>query len=262
MIRTITLCLAAGAVSLACAQDKAPTSQPAKKKSGLPALGAPAGVYGEGVVLDNGPELKDVYTKPDDYKGKTIRLVGKIQDVCRKKGCWMVLRDGEAEVRVKFKDYAFFVPRDSSGREIIIQGVAKAETITEEVAKHYAEEGGEPEKAKDIKGPQTVVSFMATGVEILGSNELPPMAEGDAAPAKELEAKVGKGGRIAPGDAKDHKVDDFEGALARLRQVKGSRHVEFSHRTQCGDHYVFAAAGTEPFATGFAVTPDGAVVKF
>ena len=206
--------------------------------------------------------MPDVYSKPDDYAGKTIRLDGKIQDVCRKKGCWMVLRDGDAEVRVKFKDYGFFVPRDSSGREVIMQGVVKAETISEEVAKHYAEEGGDPEKAKEIHGPQTVVSFVATGVEILGGDELPPLAEGDDAAAGALEAKVAKAGPIAPGDAKDHAVADFAGALARLREVKGSRHVEFTHRARCGERYVFGAAGDEPFSAGFAVTPDGAVIKF
>lgn len=259
MIRTLTLLLAVGALSVGLAQDSRPTSKPAEKKSALPALGHPAGVYGAGVDLGAGPALKDVYAKPDDYKGKTIRLQGKIEDVCRKKGCWMVLRDGEAEVRVKFKDYAFFVPRDSSDREVIIQGVAKAETISEEVAKHYAEEGGDPEAAKAIKGPQTVVSFMATGAEILGSAELPPLAEGDDAAAKALEAKLGGAKQIAEGETK---VADFAGALARLRAVKGSRHVEFTQRARCGDHYVFGAEGKQPFAKGFAVTPSGVVVEF
>ena len=44
MTRTtsIVCALLVGALSLACAQDSRPTSKPAKKKAGLPALGAPA----------------------------------------------------------------------------------------------------------------------------------------------------------------------------------------------------------------------------
>ncbi|MEZ6186496.1 MAG: DUF4920 domain-containing protein [Planctomycetota bacterium] len=262
MIRALTLSLCLSLVGVAGAQDSRPTSQPAKKKQGLPALGAPAGVYGEGVTLEQGPALKAVYTSPDDYAGKTIRLEGRIQDVCRKKGCWMVLRDGEAEVRIKFKDYGFFVPRDSSGRDVIVQGVAKAETISEEVAKHYAEEGGDPEKAKEIEGPQTVVSFVATGVEILGASALPAEAEGDAAAADALGKKLEGARPLASGDAKDHAVADAQGALARLRAVKGSRTVEFSHRARHGEQWVFGRAGDAPFSHGFAVSPDGAVVEF
>ena len=45
------------------------------------------------------------------------RTRGRVADVCRRKGCWTILRDGDTQVRVRFKGYSFFVPTDSQGRE-------------------------------------------------------------------------------------------------------------------------------------------------
>ena len=45
-----------------------------------------------------------------------VKMLGKITDVCVKKGCWMKLDMGNDKVvRVTFKDYGFFVPTDASG---------------------------------------------------------------------------------------------------------------------------------------------------
>ena len=103
---------------------------------------------------------------PEDYDGKNVRIEGKIDEVCAKKGCWMILRDGDASVRVTFKDYGFFVPTDTKvGSTVRIDANVLRETISEEMAKHYEEEteGGDPDA---ITGPQEVVSVVATGVEI------------------------------------------------------------------------------------------------
>ena len=51
-----------------------------------------------------------------------IKFASKINEVCTNKGCWMKLPAGEGEetVMVRFKDYAFFMPTDSQGREVIV----------------------------------------------------------------------------------------------------------------------------------------------
>ena len=133
----ITLVLA---VSLpAFAQETRPTTKPAKKKSGLPALGDPAGIYGAGVKAAKGKRLNDAAKNVGKLHGRPIRVDGYIDDVCLKKGCWMVMRDGDAEIRVRFKDYSFFVPRDAKGREVIVEGILTEKTITEEMAKREAD---------------------------------------------------------------------------------------------------------------------------
>ena len=93
-----------------------------------------------------------------------VNLQGTIHDVCQKKGCWMVLSDGENQMRITFKDYGFFVPIDCSGKSVTVQGVVSVEEIPEDLAKHYAEESkGEDPDA--IEGPQRVVTMVATGVQ-------------------------------------------------------------------------------------------------
>ncbi len=49
--------------------------------------------------------------KPGDTLNVTFK--GDVASVCKKKGCWMnVSLENGKEVMVKFKDYAFFVPKD------------------------------------------------------------------------------------------------------------------------------------------------------
>jgi len=94
---------------------------------------------------------------------ENYKVQGTIEEVCQMKGCWMTLKNDKGEnVRVTFKDYGFFVPKDISGREVIVEGVAKRDKLDEEVARHYAEDGG---KEYDESMTNTV-SFVAHGVLI------------------------------------------------------------------------------------------------
>ncbi|MCE2504072.1 MAG: DUF4920 domain-containing protein [Chlorobi bacterium] len=95
----------------------------------------------------------------------TIKVYGTILDVCQKKGCWMVISDGQSQMRITFKDYGFFVPTDCGGKQARVQGVVSVEEIPEDLAKHYAEES-ESEDPDAISGPQRVATMVATGVRI------------------------------------------------------------------------------------------------
>lgn len=149
------------------AQDSRPTSRPTEQP------GAPrkdcTGSYGAGLKDKSARTvtLAALIKNPKAFEGKTIRVTAKIEDVCTKKGCWMVLVDGKNHMRVRFKDYKFFVPKNSAGYIATVEGTAKLTTISEEMAKHYAEESGDKEAAKAIKGPQTGVAFTATGVTMV-----------------------------------------------------------------------------------------------
>ncbi len=109
--------------------------------------------------------LDAIIKTPDAYAGKTIETEGPIAAVCTKKGCWMTLGDADRSVRVTFKDYGFFVPKNITGGRAVLEGTFRVETIPEATAKHYAGEtpGGKPEA---IRGDQKELSFVATGVEI------------------------------------------------------------------------------------------------
>ncbi|MEP0987417.1 DUF4920 domain-containing protein [Ekhidna sp.] len=100
--------------------------------------------------------LAQVNKEEENYKVR-----GVIEEVCQMKGCWMVLKNDQgANIRVTFKDYGFFVPKDISGREVIVEGVANKEVLEEDVARHYAEDGG---KEYD-ESMRNAISFVAKGV--------------------------------------------------------------------------------------------------
>ena len=161
-LTSLTIALAFPAAS--SAQDK-PEIQPAK-------LDAKAyDHFGTGITIGDKPmSLSDALKDPQKLAGKTVRLEAPITAVCQTKGCWMNLgkpdEKGNPPVFVKFKDYAFFMPKDSSGRTAIVEGTMtfKQETVAE--TKHYLEDEGKIEEAKKVTEGSKTLSFMASGVAI------------------------------------------------------------------------------------------------
>jgi hypothetical protein len=121
--------------------------------------------------LINAEEAVTVADFVDLMNGKDsmeIKISAIAQDVCQKKGCWMKvdLADGES-MRIKFKDYGFFVPMDITGKEVVFSGKAFTETTSVEDLRHYAEDGGESAEAiAAITEAETSISFLADGVLI------------------------------------------------------------------------------------------------
>lgn len=111
-------------------------------------------------------DLKDVITGAEKFAKTPIKVEGKIQDVCQNKGCWLVLTDGKNTMRITFKDYGFFVPKDSAGKKVVLEGLVEKKTIDEDAARHYAEESKTKTDVTKIKGPQEVVTMVASAVEI------------------------------------------------------------------------------------------------
>lgn len=75
----------------------------------------------------------------------SVKVKGIVLEVCQMKGCWMTLAtDNGQNVRVTFKNYGFFVPKDISGKEVVLEGVAEVEMLSEADAKHYADDAGVP----------------------------------------------------------------------------------------------------------------------
>ncbi len=126
-----------------------------------------SGHFGAAFTDAKAVSLKDVLADVGKFSGKTIKIEGEITEVCQEKGCWLVVTDGKQEMRVKFKDYGFFVPKDASGRKVILEGIVEKKTISEDHAKHIAQESGGKQDPEKIKGPQEIVQMTAAGVEIL-----------------------------------------------------------------------------------------------
>ncbi len=123
--------------------------------------------FGGGADIGAGQTpIERALASPDDFIGKPVRLVGQIQSVCKKKGCWMRVGDDQQTVFVRFKDYAFFVPLDAAGRKVVLEGQMSIKTQSVAQVKHYLEDAGKVQEAAKVTQPRKVVSFMATGVAI------------------------------------------------------------------------------------------------
>lgn len=80
----------------------------------------------------------------------------------------MVLDDGEKDLRLTFKDYGFFVPKDVAGKTVRAQGLLFKEIQSAKTVKHFLkDEGASKERIKAVKGPVETVSFVASGVVFL-----------------------------------------------------------------------------------------------
>ncbi len=136
-------------VLLAASSASAPTSW------GTPSL------KGETVKLSEAVKAENL--------NKPLRVEGVASSVCQKKGCWLMLKDGEREVRVTFKDYGFFVPKELAGKTIVVEGTVAETEISEKDAKHFAKDGGaSKEEIAAIKGPKKDYAIVASAVSVAG----------------------------------------------------------------------------------------------
>jgi hypothetical protein len=101
-------------------------------------------------------------------EGKTLRVQGTIAEVCQAKGCWMTVGDGDAALRVEFKDYGFFVPSTSAGKPVQMEGVVIERTMSEAEREHLR---AESESGAEI--PERVLVFVASGVKVQGGGPIP-----------------------------------------------------------------------------------------
>ena len=106
-----------------------------------------------------------------DKDSINVKLSGEITGVCQMKGCWMTMNVGDEELRITFKDYGFFVPKNSSGNEAVIEGALYKKLVDVEMLKHYAEDAGKPEEEIEaITEPELQFVFEASGVIIFGND--------------------------------------------------------------------------------------------
>lgn len=126
------------------------------------------GVIKRGAELSDAPEvsLADVTRNIDELVDEVVTVEGEVGDVCRMKGCWMgiVTPESPMGVRVTFKDYGFFVPRDARGLIARMEGTFRASTLSKEDADHLESEGAKLSRNPD--GTVTELSFVASGVEL------------------------------------------------------------------------------------------------
>ncbi len=93
-----------------------------------------------------------------------VQVSGTVESVCQKMGCWMVVKDGDAEARIMMKDHSFTVPKDCKGKPAIVEGTLATKTFNEKQVKHLAKDGGEDPGA--VSGERKEFVLTATGISI------------------------------------------------------------------------------------------------
>ena len=82
---------------------------------------------------------------PASFQGKTMRVEGKIGEVCQAMGCWLVLADGDKTMRVMMKDHSFNVDKDIAAQSCQIEGTVTVRELDPEFIEHLASESKNPE---------------------------------------------------------------------------------------------------------------------
>lgn len=157
-------------ISTACAQEVKEEKKDIKVEEKVEVKGTVVDdgvLYGADLNKDLAVvSIADLIAKPDEYIDKTVKVSGKITDVCQGMGCWMILSDGTNSVKIMTM-HKFFMPKDAEGN-VMADGVFKTIEETEEHAREMLKESRNPNmKPEDIKGPQKVYIVQATGVKIL-----------------------------------------------------------------------------------------------
>ncbi|PCJ63763.1 MAG: DUF4920 domain-containing protein [Bacteroidetes bacterium] len=105
--------------------------------------------------------LKELEGKDSVY----TTVSGNVSAACQAKGCWMNMDVSGEEMYVKFKDYGFFVPKNSADHDAVIKGWAYVDTLSvaEQIEIAKDSEASEEEIAS-ITEPKVKLSFTAEGV--------------------------------------------------------------------------------------------------
>ncbi len=105
---------------------------------------------------------------PEAFTG-TVRVEGRVADVCQQAGCWMVIAHEEQVMRVLMKDHGFSVAKDGKGQTCQVEGVVQVTEIDAKTVEHLEGESENPEvmPEKGMEAGQKLYQFEASGVRYL-----------------------------------------------------------------------------------------------
>lgn len=122
--------------------------------------------HGEKITAAGAVTTDELVQKMASTESLPAKVTGTVESVCQMKGCWMKVRLPEGQtMRVTFKDYGFFVPKDIVGKTVVFAGTASQKTTSVADLKHYAQDAGKSkEEIAKITEPEKALAFVADGV--------------------------------------------------------------------------------------------------
>ncbi len=113
----------------------------------LPLLAAEVKL-GKPVDVKNSTAIADLLSKPESFVGKTVKIEGKITEVCQEMQCWIKVQDSKSKdiIQVKVNDGDIMFPKDGAGKIAVAQGEFVKIVLTKDQyiaqLKHEGEESG------------------------------------------------------------------------------------------------------------------------
>lgn len=160
-------------VLIACgASEPTPVAEAPAAPEATAAVAAPEGwsSFGSAFTANDVIPAAQLLKDSASYTGKTVRVEGRVADVCSKKGCWMVLtapEGGQEMMRVTMKDHAWGLPLDCTGQAIQLEGEVVAKAVDPETVEHYKSEARKPELTPEAQATAgTSYELVASGARL------------------------------------------------------------------------------------------------
>ena len=113
--------------------------------------------------------LGELIEDSEAHLDQEVMVATRIAKVCQKKGCFFVATEGAASARITFKDYGFFIPTDSGGKDATVLGVFSRVPVSKEQAEHYAADLGEELTDKPTEYEYSIVASAVKLPRVMGS---------------------------------------------------------------------------------------------
>lgn len=157
--------------TIGCAPQSTTTSATNQESTEISTAQDSPNQFGQPITEQGAMSYDNLLAQMKDRDSLAVKVVGTVDAVCQAKGCWMTIVSEQVDAEsmmVKFKDYGFFVPKDISGRKVVMEGYAFREVTPVDELRHLAEDAGKsPEEIAKITSPKVELKFLASGVLLL-----------------------------------------------------------------------------------------------
>lgn len=137
--------------------------------------------FGTEPTLTDSIKLVEFLKAPAAHVGKEVLVEGTVVDVCQKAGCWMVMSDGENQLRVTMKDHGFSVNKDGAGSWARVQGLVQEIPLDPETTAHFEGESERPDLLPEKQGQTFQIHASGVSMQDKTGAEPPAAAPVEAA---------------------------------------------------------------------------------
>ena len=126
--------------------------------------------FGEPVNMELIQPLEQIMAEPNNFVDKEVTIKGKIEKVCKKKGCWADFVADDKRLRVKVADGEIVIPMHTIGKEAYATGTLHATDLSKEQTiaylQHMADDAGEKFDPSTIHQGITLYQLESDSVKI------------------------------------------------------------------------------------------------